>query len=263
MQYTLFAGCSYTAGIGFFQEKANPDLWVNILHKSVPELAQTQLINTAQGGRSNAGIFSDTAYNLTKHDCKYAFVAWTSCPRYELELGFETYDTRQCFIPNAPTRDHNLNICNYSSSYLDKVRDRFVSLAHLQYEIHNLVCYVNSLVAIAKLTGTKIFFINAICPWDNHYFDKLENCKPESYTSFTKKEILNIESRDDEEIFALYNKMHNQYNQYGGIQDTHWLNLYQSMRRQKIDTNTDGSHPGKLSNKLYAERFSLEFINRI
>jgi hypothetical protein len=262
MQYTLFAGCSYTYGSGFLQEKDNDDLWVNILHKNVKELSETQILNVAFGGRSNAGIFADAVYNLTKYNCKYAFVEWTSCPRYELELGLETYSTRQCFIPNAPTFDHNLNDCTYTSSYLNGVRDRFTSLAHPHYEIKNLICYINSLVKIANLTNTKIFFINGACPWDAEYFTQLTNTLPDSFTKFTKK-ILNVDNRSDDEIFAIYNKIHNQYKEYGGIQENYWLNLYHSISSEKIDTNSDNQHPGKLSNQIYAERFSLEFKNKI
>lgn len=262
MQYTLFSGCSYTAGSGFLQEKSDSELWVNIMHSCVSELSTTHLLNVAQGGRSNENIFSDSVYNLTKYNCKYAFVEWTSCPRYELNLGLEMYDTRQIFIPNVPTRDHTLNDCTYSASYLNKIRDRFTTLSHPHYEIRNLICYVNSLISVANLTGTKIFFINGLCPWDIDYFYRLTDVLPSSYTNFTKN-ILNVDNRDDKEIFAIYDKIHNQYNNSGGIHRDCWLNLYSSMSSQKIDVNSDNIHPGKMSNQLYAEHFSLEFKNKI
>lgn len=254
MKYTLFAGCSYTAGTGFLQEKHDSALWVNILFNSSKQLKQTQLLNVAEPGRSNQGIFADAVYNLTTRPCKYAIVEWTNSPRYEVELGLELYETKQVFIPNSPTRTHNLNDRTYSSTYLDKVRDRFTSLAHLHYEIKNLVHYVNSLTSLAKLTKTKIFFVNGLCQWDVDYFDKMEHVLPNSYTKFTKK-LLNIENRDDTEIVALYEKIHNQYQQLGGIQPNHWLNLYQSMRHLRIDTNSDHVHPGSLSNQNYATQF--------
>jgi hypothetical protein len=261
MRYTLFAGCSYTFGSGFLQEKSDPDLWVNILHKNVKELSETHLLNVARGGRSNAGIFSDAVYNLVNYDCKYAFIEWTSCPRYELELGLEMYPTSQQFMPNAPTRDHNLNDCTYSASYLESLRDRFTSLSHPHYEIKVILYYINSLVALAKITGTKIFFINGICPWDAEYFRQLYDVLPESYTKFTKN-ILNADNRSDDEIFLIYNKMHNEYKEHGGIQTEYWLNLYQSMISQRIDRNSDGLHPGKLSNQIYANQFSLALRNK-
>tara|TARA_R110000868_G_scaffold222193_1_gene474060 strand:- start:256 stop:1047 length:792 start_codon:yes stop_codon:yes gene_type:complete len=263
MNYTLFAGCSYTYGTGFSQEKHDPDLWTNILHNKVSQLKKTTLLNVAISGRSNSGIFADAVFNITKHNCKYAFVEWTSSPRYELELGLELYRTRQVFsLDSVAPISHNLHDCTYSAAYLNRIGYRFASLAHQHYEIRNLVYYVNSLVAIAAIKGTKLFFINGLCGWDQCYFNEIENAFPDAYTEFTKK-ILNVATRDDSEIFAIYKKIHNQYNEYGGIQETHWLNLYRSMQQQRIDRNSDNVHPGKLSNRLYADQFSLELKHKL
>jgi len=237
MKSVLFAGCSYTAGNGWELESKDPNLWVNLLYQNTA-LNQWPLLNVSRGGRSNAGIFSDAVYNLTHHDCEYAFVAWTCSPRYEMELGLETYDTRYVIVANSTERQHNLNDCTYTVDYLRKINDRVILLAHPHYEILNLVYYVNSLIAIAKLTGTKIFFINSLCAWDQNYFDRLHNVLPSEYTPFTQK-IINVSSRADNECEQIYNKIHNQYKELGGIQETTWVNLYDSMRKNKIDTNLD------------------------
>ena len=261
MKHTLFAGCSHTAGDGLPNGCNNPGLWVNLLH-SKTDLNQANLLNVSKGGRSNAGIFLDSMYNLLVHDCKYAFVAWTSMPRYELELGLETYATKQCFIPNGTTREHRLNDCVYSAEYLDSIRDRFTSLAHLHYEILNLVYYVNCLIAAAKLKQTKIFFINALCPWDNNYFNCLINVLPESYTPFTK-ELINIHNRDDNEIYKIYKKIHNEYAECGGINQDHWLNLYESTKTLQVDKSDDLLHPGLQSNQIYFEKFSQAITHKL
>ena len=258
MNCVLFAGCSYTAGSGWELGPKDSNLWVNLLHQNT-QLKKYDLLNSSQGGRSNAGIFSDAVYNLTHFDCKYAFVSWTSSPRYELELGLEMYDTKHCIIPNAPARQHNLNDCNYAPAYLDKIRDRVVSLAHPHYEILNLVYYVNSLIAIADLKNTKLFLINAICPWDQQYFNKLSGVLPSEYTAFTQK-IINVVNRSDVECEQLYNKIHNQYQKIGGIQEKYWINLYDSLRTQQVDVNSDRIHPGKKSNQLYYEKISQALI---
>lgn len=256
MNKVLFTGCSYVSGAGFALEKTEPGLWVNLLHQNHHMLKSLDMVNTAQGGRSNAGIFQDAAWHLAQERYKYAFVAWTSMPRYEMELGLETYDTRQCFIPNSPTRDHNLNDITYSRQYLDGVRDRFTSLPHLHGEIRNLVYYVNTLVNLADLQGTKIFFVNAICPWDLDYFDRLDDVMPNQTTTFTQQTIINLDNRDDHEFFLIYNKIHDEYSMAGGIQQAHWLNLYSSLRRARIDTNDDDLHPGLQSNQTYFNSFN-------
>jgi hypothetical protein len=255
MAYTLFSGCSYTYGSGFSLEKDDPSLWVNLLHSQNQYLSKTQLLNVSEGGRSNDGIFQDTVYNLSKYTVQYALVEWTSMPRYRVSLGLELYETKVDFMPNCSTRDVNLNKINYTSSYLDSIRDRFTSLADYHHEICKVITFTNALINLCKLTSTRIFFINGICPWDKDYFVKLYDVLPSGYTEFTKK-LLNVDSRDDDEIFKLYDKIHHEYDSIGGVQQDHWLNLYQSMRSQQIDVNNDNQHPGVVSNQTYCNKFN-------
>lgn len=254
MKKALFAGCSYTAGHGLELEKSSPELWVNLLHQNT-WLKQYELNNCAMGGRSNAGIFQDAVSRITQGDVAVALVCWTSVPRFEMELGVETYPTRAVFLPNGPLPDHNLHDIQYSKSYLEGVRDRVISLVHPHYEIVNVIRYVNALLRLAKLTQTKLFFVNAICPWDRNYFTQLHDVLPNAYTKFTQQ-TLHTQTRDDDEIYKIYNKIHHEYQSNGGIQPSHWLNLYDSFDSQKIDTNQDGVHPGPKSNQFYFEQLS-------
>lgn len=251
MSKVLFAGCSYTSGAGFSLEKSEPGLWVNLLHQKNSQLQSLELVNVAHAGRSNSGIFLDALWNLTRDQYRYAVVAWTSMPRFELELGLETYDTHQVLIPNSPTRTHNLNDVTYTKDYLDSIRDRLTTLVHLHGEIRTLVYYVNCLAELADRLGTKIFFVNAICPWDRDYFTCTTNAVPNQTTEFTQKIIINLNNRSDEEFWLLYNKIHDEYAAAGGIRPSHWLNLYDSLRQARIDVNEDGLHPGPQSNQLY------------
>lgn len=98
-----------------------------------------------------------------------------------------------------------------------------------------------------------MYFVNGLCPWDKNYFVRLKNFKPEELTEFTKTQILNIESRNDEDIFALYNLAHNQYQEHGGIDLDNWINLYDSFLNIKTDENFDKRHPGVQSNMIYFE----------
>ena len=257
MNKILFAGCSYTAGSGFALEKQEPDLWVNLLHKNNEHFNSLQLVNVSRGGRSNAGIFQDCTWHLCKDHYRFAVIAWTSMPRFEIDLGLETYETKQCFIANSATRTHHLNDITYTESYLNGIRDRWISLVHLHGEIKNLLYYVNCLVRLAKLVDTKIFFVNAMCPWDKDYFNKKKAILPRETTEFTQQTIINLENRDDEEFFLLYDKIHLDYQTAGGIQEPYWLNLYNSLRQARIDTNDDLSHPGPKSNHNY-----FQFLNQ-
>jgi hypothetical protein len=252
MSYTVFSGCSYTAGTGFALEKLDPDLWVNQLHDQL--FPHTVKMNISKGGRSNAGIFQDTVKSLLTYPAEYAIVQWTSMPRYNLELGFELYDTFQSFMPNGPCRAHNLNNINYSSSYLNSIRDRFTLLAHDCYEIINLIEYTHSISCIAKLSQTRVFFINGLCPWDLNFFNQQTQVLPDQYTKYTQQ-LLNVETRSDSEIANLYEKMHLRFLQAGAIDPDLWLNLYSSMNHNQSDYNSDQCHPGPESNRLYTKLF--------
>jgi hypothetical protein len=260
MTYCVFAGCSYTSGAGFALEKNEPKLWVNQIHREF--FPNTHKLNVSCGGRSNAGIFQDTVTALTSYTVEYAIIEWTSMPRYELELGFELYNTRQVFLPNGPCTDHNLNDVKYSKTYLNSIRDRFTSLAHNHYEILNVIQYINTIVNLAKISNTKVFFVNGLCPWDQEFFNKKHNVLPSDYTVYTQQ-LLHVCNRNDEEIFQLYEKLHNNFTQAGGIHEQLWLNLYSSMDQNRVDFNSDQIHPGFQSNDRYVKIFSKELKDKL
>lgn len=263
MTHCVFAGCSYTAGSGFEQERQDPRLWTMQLHQSHSALNRTHYVNVGNGGASNARIFYEAVQALLKFDCEFAFVAWTSVPRYEMDLGLELYQTRQCFIPNTASRDHDLNLGTISAEYLNKVRDRFVSLAHDHREIWFLLGYINQLMRLSLLRKTKLFFVNALCPWDTDFFIKRENSfLPNDLTKYTQT-LLNVNTRSDQEIFKLYDFMHQEYEQQGGVHEQKWLNLYQSIRSLKIDSNSDGRHPGPKTNQLATELFLCQLDQKL
>jgi hypothetical protein len=112
--------------------------------------------------------------------------------------------------------DVNLNRGDhYPTKYMQDLLDRLKALHHLHWEILAIIKYSKIINDLAKkLKIANVFFVNGFCPWDENYFVRLENTLPESYTSFTKKEILNIDTRDDKDIFELYHRAHDQYQKY-------------------------------------------------
>jgi len=260
MKYTVFSGCSLTQGEGFELTKNEPSLWVNQIYNNF--FSNTIKLNVGAAGRSNAGIFQDTIKALVSYPVEYIIVQWTSLNRHELELGFELYATKQFFIPNVECLDHNLHLLNYSKTYLNSIRDRFLTLAHPLPEILNIVEYTNSIVKLANLIGAKAFFINGLCPWDEDFFTKKNNLEPNQYTKYTQM-ILDADTRNSKEVCQLYEKLHNKLNDAGSINQSCWLNLYNSMASLKIDTNPDDLHPGIKSNNLYFELFSKALTTQL
>lgn len=273
----VFVGCSFTAGGGWaeFSEdksvkiecKDSPYLWVNICHKEISRIKNLKLINLGRSGASNTEIFQDAvrSISLFESDIDIMFCQWTSVPRYSFNVGFELWSTTES-LHSTDLRKHDINLSNgdhWPRKYIKDLLDRLRIMHHLHWEILKIVDYTVILSRLAKQKGFNIFFINGICPWDKDYFIRLENVKPENYTPFTKKEILNIESRNDHDIFKLYNLAHDHYQEAGGINDAEWVNLYNSFLDNKIDVNFDLDHPGKQSNFIFYNlvKQKLENIN--
>jgi hypothetical protein len=266
MKKVVFVGCSFTAGTGWLDVdynvkenlwiecKDHPKLWTNLCCTQIDQLKNLQAVNVGKCGLSNSEIFIATTKAITNYnsDIDTIFCQWTGMPRYFFSVGFELWSTGQGLHPNQRSGGVNLS-CGHSwdKEYLNDLLDRLLVLHHLHDEILKVVTYCNTLQKLSNLFGIKLYFINGLCPWDQDYFVRLTDVMPEQFTAFTKKEILNIDSRNDADSFQLYKKMHDDYDSAGGIDPKQWVNLYSSMEQQKIDTNYDYSHPGIKSNQLY------------
>lgn len=261
-EQTFFVGCSFTAGSGFEKEKCEPNIWPMLLHTNIPQLSVTEYVNLGIIGAGNDLIFITATNAILDYRPKYIFVQWSSYPRLNLLLGLETYNATQTFGWDCKLNDHKLNNVNYSAEYLSKVRDRFLSLEHPHNQIKNIVNYTNILIKIANQFNCKIFFVNGLCAWDQNYFNRLDNVSPNQFTPYTQN-LLNIETRNDQEIFELYNNIHNKYQELGGIQEDHWLNLYNSLLSNRIDTNSDNVHPGTKSNHLFFKFLSQSLLEKL
>jgi hypothetical protein len=262
----VFVGCSFTAGQGWkdltpeesiqAECKDSPYLWVNICHNGIPRIQHLNLVNFGQGGASNTEIFENAARAISSmgNEIDIMFCQWTSGPRYNFNVGFELWNTSES-LHGPLLRKHDIQLSNgdhWSREYVRDLLNRLLVMHHCHWEIVKIIDYSATLTRLATQVGFNIFFINGLCPWDKNYFTRLDNVDPERYTLFTKTEILNIESRDDQDIFKLYNLAHHHYQQAGGIDETKWVNLYNSFLRNTVDVNFDLKHPGKQSNLIFS-----------
>lgn len=270
MDKAIWIGCSVATGFGLDIDNPNDtafdsdDLYVNSCHKNISQFKDLEKTNLSFPGASNTDIFTLAIDALASNsDIKYLICAWTSMPRYNFEVGFELYDTSGSLTPYGRVRQHELN--NYvvlTESFIRDVCDRFRALHHLQYEIRKLLNYINIIKKVAN-KKTKIININNFCPWDDNFFTVKENFLPNDLTEFTKKEILNVEHRDDKEIKALYEKQHQQYAKIGGINEESWINLYNNFIANKIDVAYDDLHPGPKSHYIYYQIIKKYFETKI
>lgn len=260
----VFAGCSLTAGTGW--DPANiketvptyPGLWVNLCYQNIPKLSQYELVNIGAGGASNSEIFINVTNSLAAYgnNIETLFVQWTAWPRYNFNTGFETWPTVEK-LHNRNRNNHDILLRDGTRISRNQIRtllDKLSSLHHPHWEILNVVKFSNIIKSLAEQVGiNNVFFINGLCGWDQNYFVKLDNALPHQYSDFTRYNILEVQHRpnNEQEIIALYNLAHQQYQDAGGINLSNWLNIYNSLFQNKIDVNFDNLHPGTKSNQLY------------
>jgi hypothetical protein len=265
----IFSGCSFTAGDGWLditadtkiENKDSPHLWVNLCYTRINRLNKLEMINIGKDGASNTEIFQNTVRSMAQYGDQIdtIFCQWTSMPRYNWNVGFELWSTAESFGSEhlLKVTNHDVNLNNgdhWPRKYINDLVDRFRVMHHLHWEIVKVVDYSNVIYDLAKKLGiSNVFFMNGLCPWDQNYFVELDNVKPESYTEFTKTNILNMDNRDDDDLLKLYKLAHQHYQEAGGINPATWINLYSSLLNNKVDTNFDNNHPGVKSNILYYE----------
>jgi hypothetical protein len=262
MTSVLISGCSFVQGCGLENEHKNPGHFSNILATNLFGTNHT-IENIGVVGHSNERIFLDSALALIKKKYNYVFVCWTSLHRYVFWSGLETYETKRSFTPNNIFSDIQIDVNNndisWSSKKLAELCADFLLLNHDHYYIRDIITYVNVLITIAEEKNTKIFFINNVLPWDQNYFvHHKDTILPSMLTDYTN-ELLNSNNRDDPQINELYHLIHSHYADNGGINQSYWLNLYQSFFNSIIDFGNDHIHPGLKSNKLFADYLTEEF----
>jgi hypothetical protein len=263
MTEILFSGCSYTEGAGLDLEKHDPNNAFNVFaHEYFHN--DYNVTNVAKGGNSNLSIYLSTSLALVEKFYDYAFVCWSAYPRYNFRIGFETYEfgKKICFTPGIVLSDHVIHEghnLSYSKKWLNKFKDTYMLAHHEHFEVVAIMEYMTLLLDQAQSKGTQLYFINNICQWDNEFFNRLTDFLPDELTEKTKK-LLDVDTRDDTEIFKLYNLMHDDFEAHGGIREHKWINLYTPFKNMKIDLGNDNWHPGPLSHKQFgthlAQRFS-------
>lgn len=262
MSKLVVVGCSASSGYGFNPENpwsdflTAPDLWVNMLYQQIPNLQHYQLVNLARGGFSNSEIFETAVDAISSSDGSVTelWCQWTSLFRWRFDAGFELYSTSTGTTISEPF-EVRTNQYVLTEKFLKNFFNEYRSVVHPHKEICKILKYVKIINNLCYNKNIKVRHINGLCPWDSQYFVRLSgpNIKPNDYTNYTKEKILFVDNRDDDEIFQLYTKLHNDYEPLIAQQEHTWLNLNTSLYSQKIsnDYNFDNSHPGSKSNQRF------------
>jgi len=246
----LVAGCSFANGSGLPEEHLNPRIWANQL---AAKIGCVSVHNIAKTGANNHWIFLETVSSLIQNSYDVVVIQWSAIPRYNFKAGLELYNTDTKL--DAPS----INLVGgdtISTSWLQETKNRLLRLHNDHWDILDLVKYVNVLIELQVNTRQKqIFFVNGLAPWPDNYFVKKAITLPCDLDRYIY-DLLEADFRDDDEILQLYNMIHDDYTRYGGIQESFWLNLYQSQKQTKVDTVSDQDHhPGFASQDLFANMY--------
>lgn len=245
----LINGCSYTFGHGLEGENQDPKLWVNNVFPK-----DYTLTNIAKSGASNEDIYLSTLRSLFAKDYDVVVVVWTAMPRYTFHFGLERWSTSINIFAHSMSEfklhtDETID----AGKHLIKAMDYCKRYHNDHHDILRLVTYINSLYQLQVVQRSKrLLFMNALCPWDKDYFNFKDIALPTELSDY-KKEMLDIHFRNDEDVFYLYNMIKQSYESCGGIRESHWINLYNSLLRNQIDTAGDDKHPGYKSQRLYVD----------
>ena len=250
----LFAGCSLSMGHGLPGEKSNPNIWTTKLAGKI--FPDSEVINIAEAGHSNDSIFLDTLVEITKNSYEYVIVEWTETSRINYNIGLELYNTKSRLMPDYDY--HLYGGRTIKGNWLFKnILMNLDDVLNEHWAILRMVKYLNILAKAQQRNG-KIFFVNGKGSWTKEYFNKRQSWQDSD--EYTKKNILEIDRRADEDIALLYNKIHSDYENAGGIQEELWFNLYESIHSLKIDNASPvDEHPGVLSQDMYAFKFAKRF----
>jgi hypothetical protein len=252
----LVSGASFVKGYGLEYTSDDPKLWVNQLVQSTFKSAKVN--NVAMVGRSNEWIFLEAMSNLIKKNYDLLIVGWAPIPRFNFHVGLELYDV---MTKLDASRDYHLN--NYKTVYgkdLVKIKNGLLKIHNDHWDLVKLIQYVNALIEVqVKCRKKKIVFFNCHMDVPQDFFVKKDIQLPSDLTEY-EKNLLDVDARDDSEIFALYNMIHEQYDNYGTIHPELWANLYKSFVSMKIDEAPHApQHPGYLSQDIFVKTLLPQF----
>lgn len=240
MKKFTFVGCSFTAGEGLALEKSDFDNYTNLISKKY----NAGVNNLAVGGNSNYNIFI-TALNelLFEPPSDKLFVQWSGLNRLWLYPGPDT----KLFLSYTVASDYSYRGMVYSKKQLQE----FTNIYHiLNHDYNNLITLINYCNILSKISNNRVIFINGLLPWTPEILDKNTVTNFSDILSNYSKELLEFKTRDDEELIVLFNKLNSAVS---NLNQTQWVNMFDSMAVKLIDTGNDNAHPGPRSHRLYAE----------
>jgi len=238
-----FNGCSFTVGEGFPEETRHNYIYDQLLSRKF----NFDLTNIAVGGSSNYTIFMRTAEAIQSKKYNIIFTQWSALNRIWLSPGPETY----FFINDQTYPDFTYRDIYLSPKEKTQLTNILLVLNHDYQNIFDLIDYCKILNELAKNNSVKLFFINGLIPWTDDLVTPINREDLSSSLSDYTKDILEFNTRDDNEIILYFSKLQDKFIE---LDQTNWINLFQSFQNHTVDVGPEGHHPGVASHQWMADQ---------
>lgn len=240
-----FVGCSFTVGVGLDHEKDDSANYTNIVAKKY----NAEVNNLSIGGNSNYNIFITALNEILFNAPDKIFVQWSALNRLWVYPGPDT----QLALSHTIKEDYNYRDIYYSKKQLQELTNAYHILNHDSERLLNLINYCNILTRINnchKINNCQIIFINGLVPWTEEISDKNTATNFSDNLSEYSKEILEFDTRNDDELNKFFNKLNVAVT---SLDNRYWVNMFNSLQNQAVDVGNDNLHPGIESHHRYAD----------
>lgn len=233
MTTVCWNGCSFTVGEGFDIGQREKYIYRCLVDQHFGFESALR----ATSGASNYKIFIESAKAVLSKKYHIVFTQWSALNRIWLYPGPDT----EFFLNDEAHVDYSYKDLYISSSDKKKLQSQLLILNHDYHNIIDLIQYCNILESLSSQAKTKVVFINGLVPWTDDIVIPINKNDLEKSLSKYTKSILDFSHRDDHEIVKFFEHLQKEF---AMLNQSLWVNLFDSMFASKIDTGPQGHHPG-------------------
>ena len=236
-----FNGCSFTFGEGFSQTERDRYTYDRLVAAQL----RCDQDNISLPGSSNYLCFMRSCRAIISQKYDLVITQWTALNRIWVFPGPDTgYFTNDVKHPDYRYRDLYL-----SEKEKKKFNETLLIMNHDYRNIMDLVDYCAVLGSLADHYNVKLIHINGLVPWQRDLLNRSIDNLEKDLSDYTKQ-ILDFANRQDHEVLSFFLDLQNKFLE---LDQTKWINLFESWQNNLLDFASDGSHPGILSHRRMAD----------
>ena len=237
-----FNGCSFTVGEGFPEHQRSIFVYDHLVSRAL----DAEHDNIAKDGSSNYGIFMRSAEAIITGTYDVVITQWSALNR----LWFYPGPDCEFFINQVINKEFHYRELHLGVQDCKKFCETIKLLNHDYTNIYDLIDYCKILNTLTKTNKTKNVFVNGLVPWCDDLVHPLGPNLEKSLSEYTKS-MLDHEHRNDVEIIKFFKKLQEKFAE---LDQTKWVNLFDSFYLISTDIGPEGHHPGINSHQLIADK---------